>query len=401
MATTHHAVVINQFAMPRTEWGLTRNAELFSRVDSWNVTIFSANRDHYGQREFATTDPLFRLASVPAYRGSTVRRAGGWLLFSLKAFLFTVTRRRLDLVFASSPHLFGGCAGLLAARIRRVPFVLEVRDLWPESIVAAGMLTRGSAVHRILVRVEGVLYSAAERIVVVTNGWEDHLAELGVPPEKILTIPNGVEITDVPELSTKARLRAALGLPEDKLVAVYTGAHGRANGLDQLIEAADALPDVEFLLVGAGQEKEALQEDVARRGLTNVTFRDPVPKTELTAILQACDIGVHVLAPWDLLTKGLSPNKVFDYLGCGLPLASNCQEGLADALSGVECGHLTGFDGVSEAIRTVAEASPDQRRLWGEAGRELVAQRYSRRANAGLLERALDEVLEGRSVRTA
>ncbi|MGO4257754.1 glycosyltransferase family 4 protein [Marmoricola sp. RAF53] len=395
MAPSRRAVVINQFAMPRTEWGLTRNAELFSRVDDWDVVIFSASRDHYGQREFTTTDPLFKLASVPAYRGSAVRRAGGWLLFSLKAFFFTVTRRRLDLVFASSPHLFGACAGLLAARIRRVPFVLEVRDLWPESIVAAGMLRRDSRVHRILVRVERVLYSAAARIVVVTNGWEDHLAEFGVPVEKILTIPNGVEVAELPDAGEKARLRAELGLPTDRLVAVYTGAHGKANGLDQVIDAAAALPDVEFLLVGAGQEKAGLQADVARRDLGNVTFRDPVPKTELISILNACDLGIHVLAPWDLLTKGLSPNKVFDYLGCGLPMASNCREGLADALDGVECGHLTGFDGLTEAIRTVAEASESQRRAWGEAGRALVARRYSRAANGAILGRALDEVAAG------
>ena len=334
MATHHHLVVINQFAMPRTEWGLTRNADLLSRLDSWDVTIFSANRDHYGQREFTTTDPLFRLASVPAYKGSAKRRALGWLLFSLKAFWFTVTRRRLSAVYASSPHLFGGCAGLAAARVRRVPFILEVRDLWPESIVAAGMLRSGSVVHRALVRIEHALYQAAERIIVVTEGWEQHLTSMGVPGNKVLVVPNGVEVGDHPVTLEKDALRAAIGLPLGKLVAVYTGAHGKANGLDQLIDTAEALPDVEFLLVGAGQEKAGLQAAVARRRLRNVTFRDPVPKAELTSLLKGCDIGVHVLAPWDLLTKGLSPNKVFDYLGCGLPLASNCREGLRTTLDG-------------------------------------------------------------------
>lgn len=389
-------LVINQFAMPRTEWGLTRNADLFGAVSGWHTTIVAADRDHYSQRIFTTTDPLFRLVSVPAYRGAGLARIVGWLIFSVRACWIGLRSPRPDVVYASTPQLVSALAGWVVARVRRAAFVLEVRDLWPESIVAAGHLRRGSTVHRLLVRLERFLYEQARRIVVVTWGWEEHFADLGVSTDKLHVIPNGVDAEVSRGLPDKARLRDAHAI--QGFTAIYAGAHGKANGLDQLLDAAAELPQVNFLLVGAGPEKERLVARAAREGLTNVAFRQPVPKTQLPALLKACDVGVHVLAPWELLARGLSPNKVFDYMAAGLPVVSNCAEGLRKIISDGECGRLGAADGLAACLAAAFSAGDDVRARWAQTGERLVRERFSRSANVELLTDVLNSLVPQESL---
>jgi len=381
-------LVINQFAMPRTQWGLTRNAELFSRVQGWDPVIVSASRDHYSQAVFTTTDPLFRLVDVPAYQGNGPKRMWGWVVFGARAARIGLMTKRLGLVFASSPHLLAPVAGYLVSLVRRVPLVVEIRDLWPESIVASGNLRRGSTIHRVLQWLERFLYHRAAQLVVVTQGWEEHFAALGVPADKVHVVPNGTEVADLPSATEREALRKQLGITG--ITAVYAGAHGPANGLGQVLDAAAKLPEVNFVLIGAGAEREALLDRSRREGLTNVEFRSPVPKSELVQLLAACDIGIHVLAPWDLLSQGLSPNKVFDYFAAGLPLVSNCADGLRAVVTDGEAGRLGSFSELGQCLADVAHASDEQRRAWGAAGREIVTTRYSRSSAAAQLTDILD-----------
>ena len=366
-----HVLVLNQFAMPRTEWGLTRNAELFGRLPDWTTCIVAANRDHYGQTTFTTTDPLFRLVSVPSYTGAGARRIAGWGIFAVKGIAIGLTRRRLDVVYGSSPHLLAAVAAWVVSAVRRRPFVMEVRDLWPESIVEAGHLRRGSALHRALVGVERLLYARARRIVVVTPGWETHFAELGIDLAKVVVVPNGSDPTAPVTEVERERLRTAYGI--SGFTAVYAGAHGPANGLDQVLDAAHDLGEMNFILIGSGAEKARLERRVATEHLDNVTFRDPIARSELGPFLAACDVGIHVLAPWQLLANGLSPNKVFDYLAAGLPIVSNCRAGLASVAPDGEVGRLGEATELADCLRDVVQAEPERRAEWSTRARELVA----------------------------
>lgn len=384
-----HVLVLNQFAMPRTQWGLTRNAELFGRLPDWETSIVAANRDHYGQTTFTTTDPLFRLVTVPAYSSAGLRRMAGWAIFAAKGVGIGLTRRRLDVVFGSSPHLLAPFAAWIVAELRRRPFVLEVRDLWPDSIVEAGHLRRGSRLHRVLVGLERLMYSKARRIVVVTPGWEDHFRELGIDVGKVVVIPNGTNPGETVTSQERDQLRDTHGITG--FTAVYAGAHGPANGLDQVLDAAAALPHMNFLLLGAGAEKARLRDRAESERLLNVTFHEPVPKSELPGVLAACDVGIHVLAPWQLLASGLSPNKIFDYLAVGLPIVSNCREGLRSVVSDRECGRLGESDSLQECLADVFDALPEQRQTWGARGREIVTARFSRDRSAAMLQDVLRE----------
>ncbi|HEY5530199.1 MAG TPA: glycosyltransferase family 4 protein [Thermoleophilia bacterium] len=383
-------VVLNQFALPRSEGGGTRHIDLFGRLDGWAPLIIAANRSHATQRLFHTDDRRFRLVWVPEQHGGRVGRVVGWLFYAAEAFMITVTRRHLGAVYGSSPHLLAPLAGLMAARLRRVPFILEVRDLWPESIVAAGMLRSGSTLHRVLSRLERLLVTAADAIVVVTPGWEEHFAELGAQPDRVHVISNGTEVDEFALSEPRDALRAEFGI--SRFTAVYAGAHSQANDLDLLLDAALDVPEMDILLVGDGTRKRALQDRVREQRIRNVAFLDPLPKPELARLLHACDVGVHCIAPLPLLAKGMSPNKLFDYMAAGLPVVSNAQEGLRDVIVDGECGVLVGPRSLGSALRRVHDASEQQRATWGARGRDIVTDRFSRSAAATRLDELLAAV---------
>ena len=383
-----HVVVLNQFALPRTEGGGTRHIDLFSRVEGWEPLIVAGNRNHYSQNTFSTEDRRFALATVPRQAGGTAARLLGWILFSVQAFAITVTRRRLDLVYGSSPHLLTPLAGLLAARMRRVPFVLEVRDLWPESIVAAGRMRRGSAAHRTFLTLERYIAMHSAAIICVTGGWEQHFAALRVRADRIVVIPNGAEVADFQVSESREELRAALRITG--FTAVFAGAHGPKDGIDLILDAAARLLDLNFILIGDGPVKPAAVARARREGLTNVEFRDPVPKQDLARLLRAVDVGIHAVTPYSVFTYGLSPNKIFDYMAAGLPIVSNAAPAISQILTDGECGRVAGSDELSQCLESVRQASDGQLHAWASRATTIVAERFSRTFAAGQLTAALD-----------
>ena len=204
-------VVLNQFALPRSEGGGTRHVELFSRLRGWAFLIVAGNRHAYTRRRYEHGTPGFVTVPVAAYARNGPARILNWLSYVPGALWTGLRQRRLDVVYASSPHLVTPLAGWILARVRGVPFILEVRDLWPRSLVELGFLRSGSGMHRILTRLEAFLYRAADRIVVVTDGWEQHLASFGVRPEQIVVVSNGADPADfVPSIS-RDEARAGAG----------------------------------------------------------------------------------------------------------------------------------------------------------------------------------------------
>src|SRR5580704_3727828 len=186
-----------------------------------------------------------------------------------------------DLVIASSPQLLVGLAGWWLAQYNGVPFVFEVRDLWPESLVAVGMGSHRSPLHRSLAKIAGFLYRSCDRLVVVTPAFKEYLIEhWRVPAEKIFVVENGVETNVFSRLTPNAAIRRELGA-EDKFVVSYIGTIGAAHGLETLLEAASRLqqraPSVLFLLVGEGSEKTRITSLARSRGLCNLRFVDQQP----------------------------------------------------------------------------------------------------------------------------
>ncbi|WP_203568870.1 glycosyltransferase family 4 protein [Aestuariimicrobium ganziense] len=382
------ALVVNQYAFPREYGGITRNFDMFSRLQNWQFGIISSRRHHTTGELMSSVDPRFSLVPVPAYSGNGAMRVVGWALFAAEAFAVGLTKKA-DLVFASSPQLLAPVAGLAVATVRRKPFVLEVRDLWPESLVSGGSLAEGSLVHKILVRVEKLLYRRAKRIITVTAGWEDHFRSLGIDPTKVTVVPNGADLAEFDVAESKDELRSRYGV--EGFTAVFSGNHSNYVGLELVLEAAEQLPDVNFWLIGSGSRKQWAVDEVARRGLGNVRFHDQVPKDELVRLLRAGDVGLHTVSPQSVFDKGMSPNKLYDYLASGLMVVSNAKEPLREVISDDEVGAVVDPTDLVEGIRRVRDADQATRDRWLARARELMTGRFSLQASARALEAALDE----------
>lgn len=393
-AQPKRVLVLNHYALPLDQGGGTRHIELFSQLDGrvWDFTIIAANRLGQSPDPFTTEDPHFALVHIPRYNGNGRQRIAGWLLFALRAVGAGIRGRRPAVVYASTPHLLTPIAGWLLARLRRARFVLEVRDLWPESLVEFGFTRRGSFVHRALSLLETFLYKRADAIVTVTPGWTDYLQSQGVERGRISTVSNGSDPEMFQPAGDANALRKRLGNVEGALV-VYAGAHGPPNGLDAALDAAREMPCTHFVLIGSGVDKSTLVTRAANEGLANVHFLDPMPKAELATLLWTADIGLHTLADMDLFRSGMSPNKLYDYMAAGLPVVSNAGGAAHDVIREAGCGEPASPDGIATAVRRILERPASERARMGRQGREWVAVHASRATTGASLQSVLDDVV--------
>lgn len=286
-----------------------------------------------------------------------------------------------DVLVASSTPLTVALPALAARRLRGLPFVFEIRDPWPELLRA--MRIGPPPLWAALDRLADAACRAAASVVALSDGMAETALAHGAAPGRLHVVPNGADLDLFgPQVAPWRPPEAA---PQEAL-AVYAGAHGPANGLDQLLEAAAAARDapLRLLLVGDGAEKPRLVARAAALGLANLTFLDPLPKPRLAALLAAGQIGVHCLAPVPAFAEWTAPNKLMDYLAAGLPVVAN-QGGSAGRLLregpcgiAVPPGDAAGF---GRALAALA-AAPSRRAAMGAAARALAVRRFDRRVQA-------------------
>ncbi|MBN1661416.1 MAG: glycosyltransferase family 4 protein [Anaerolineae bacterium] len=331
---------------------------------------------------------------------SFAKRMTFYLSYMVNAALAGIglARGRYDAIFATSPPLFVGAAGLVLSYLRRIPFVFEVRDLWPESAVALGELTHPRAIA-LASQLEKMCYNRARRIVVVTRGIEQRLKERGLG-EKVVLIPNGAN-TDLfrPVPEAGSALRAKLGL-DDKFLVLYAGIHGLAQGLDSVLYAAQQLqdtPEVHFLFVGEGPKKAELRDLQDRLSLTNVTMLPERPRHEMPAFLSAAHVALVPLRKLALF-EGAVPSKLFDSWACGCPVLLSIDGEARRVLEQADGGVYVESENPAQMAQALARLEKD--RTWlrtaGEKARAFVQEHYARdRLAARLEELLMDVVREG------
>lgn len=395
-------LVLNHFAAPLGSPGGTRHVELFGRLERWQPTIVAANRNLLS-RKSQHSSGILKTVWVSPYPSSNLGRIVGWISYAGTAFFAGARQRRIDLVYASSPHLLAGLAGWALARVKRTPLVIEVRDLWPQVLVDMGQLRADSLIHRCLKALERFLYRHADAVVVLAEGASADVVADGARPDHVAFIPNGADPDDFVVHENREDLRRSYGMTS--MTVLYAGAHGPANGLHFVLDAAEELaesnPDICFWLVGDGVSKDSLRAAAGDRGLTNVVFRDPVPKQEMPRLLAAADIGLHVLADVPLFRRGVSPNKLFDYMAAALPVLTNTPGEVAALVEEAGAGIAVPPAGLAEGIRRMAAADDEQRARWCIGGRSFLTDHRSRPVLAGRLEELLDDVAERRPLRAA
>jgi glycosyltransferase involved in cell wall biosynthesis len=331
-----------------------------------------------------------------ANRYSTPVRLASFTAFTVAASVAGALQRRPDVVFASSTPLTIGAAGLLTARAKRVPFVFEIRDLWPAVPVALGALKNGAAIGT-AEWLERRLYNGAARIVVLSEGSRDALRERGIPDEKLVFIPNAADLDVFKPGVVDDGFRARHGL-EDRFVALYAGSMARANDLDQLVDAADALrrwgdTRVTIVALGDGGERPRLEERARELGLDNLRFLPALPKEELAGVVGAADVTLTIFAPHPIL-ETTSPNKFFDSLAAGKPVIVNLGgwlRGLVeehDAGVWVPAGNAEALAGALSALA----ANPERVEHMGRNARALAEREFGRDEMADRLAQTLEDV---------
>jgi glycosyltransferase involved in cell wall biosynthesis len=401
--------IFNHYALEPGGAGGTRHFHLAQSLvgHGWQANVIAASVElnsgrqrlepHETVRHERFAGVPFLWVRTPEYNGNGGGRMVNMLSYSMRVLMRKTTRDlpRPDVIIGSSVHPFAAAAAALLARRFGVPFVFEVRDLWPQTLVDLGRLSEDAFVTRVLRWLERWLYRRAARIVVLLpRAWE-YIVPLGIAKEKIVWIPNGVDLTLFPPVQQLDR-------QENKpFTLMYFGAHGQANGLDNVLQAMALVRqrpegrDIRLRLIGQGPLKQELMAQASRLGLDNVAFELPVAKSEIPALAAQADAFViAVLALPKLYRYGISMNKLFDYLAAGRPIVIASSAGnnpVADADAGVtvEPGQP---EALAQAIIEIASLVPSEREQMGQRGRAYVEQNHGFEQLAGHLAAMLNEV---------
>jgi colanic acid biosynthesis glycosyl transferase WcaI len=292
-----------------------------------------------------------------------------------------------DVLIATSPQLLVALSGWWLAFVKRVPFVFEVRDLWPESLAAVGLGKGNSLMIRVLGRIAGFLYGRATCVVVVTAAFKTFLiANWNVPAEKIFVVENGVETDLFAPLRDRDVKRKELGA-QDKFLVCYAGTMGLAHGLETLIEAASALqsedPRVQFVLVGEGADKERIARLASQRGLTNLRFVGQQPRENMPSFISASDACLVMLRKADLF-KTVIPTKMLEFMSCARPVILAVDGQAREVMDAAQAGIFVEPEDVRGLVETIQRlaADPTLCEKLGTNGRAHILRYFSRKRTA-------------------
>ncbi len=335
-------LLVHQYFLEKDDGGGSRFNEM-TRVweEQGHETTVLAGMVHYNtgkkrdrykgkfivKDQYSEKTTILRCHVSEAYNVNFLGRLWAYFSFvfsSIYAGLFKA-EGKFDVIVVTSPPLFVGITAYLLSRIKKMPLVFEVRDLWPESAIDTGVL-KNKTIIKLAYWFEAFIYRKAQLINVLTPAFRDKLVnEKGVPADKVIFIPNAADFSISDKILNsdfdRESFRKENGL-DGKTVITYVGAHGVANHLIQVIDTAEIMQgknNVLFQLIGSGMQKDMLKEEVTKRNLTNVKFVDPVPKTEVFKYILASDYGTSVLKKVDTF-KTIYSNKTFDYMACKRPI---------------------------------------------------------------------------------
>jgi len=403
-----HILLLHQLFIRPDDSGGTRHFEFCQALvaSGHRVTIVAGRRSYLTgeivsrQRREAVASGLeiIRCGTLGGGQRSFFWRAIGFVWFTVTSLAAGLRLGDVDLVWGTSPPLLQVASAWAIARLRRIPLVFEVRDLWPAFAVAAGVL-RSSILIRLSEGLERFLYRRADHLIANSPGFVPHLRRRGVAESKITLVPNGVDPAMFDPAADGRPFRTAHGL-QQRFVVLYAGAHGLANDLGVVLEAASQLrreATIVFVLVGDGKEKPGLMRQAEAMGLSNVRFLPPVAKGDIPQVLAAADCGLAILQPLPLFATTY-PNKVFDYMAAGRPVLLAIDGVIRQVVEEEKAG-LAVPPGdpaaLAAAVRRLAGDRVSARRM-GELGRSAVERRFDRRRQAELLEATFRRVAENR-----
>ena len=358
--------------------------------------VFGGYRQSLFHREVLNTVDVLRVPTLIFPNRGTVLRIVDFLSFMVTASIAGFFIRRPDVIIATSGHFFTAVAGWCVSKIHRRPFVFEIRDLWPDSIVAVGAMKEGLVI-RLLRRLEHFLYQQAGLIVTVTNAFRDILMSRGIDGDKIVVVTNGIDSLQLTPGPASEMLRDKLHLRE-KIVVSYIGTVGMAHGLQLILDAANEiqnrLPHVQFVIVGAGAELIDLKRQATERKLANVTFTGRVNYDEVVEYWRLTDITLILLRDTPLF-RTVIPSKVFDAMATGTPIVTNVHGELQTILEPLGAAEIIRPDSLAALVEAIERLlkDPARRQQLSKAASD-AAKKYDRGALADRMLNALQVLVE-------
>lgn len=348
--------------------------------------VYPGYRNRTPQVEHCNGVRVVRVPIFVAANEGRVKRSLAYLSFALSGASIGATLvQRPDVVVATSPQLLVAALGVWLARLFDRPFVLDLRDLWPDSVVAVGAASEDSPMVRGLRHLERFVYRSAQHIVIVSEGFRPHLSACGIPDERISFVPNGVDAgLFKPSAPDPEHWDPAL------FTLIFAGTVGLAHGLGTILDAASQLRDapVRFLIVGSGAERATLEQRAREEDLGNVHFLGRVARQRIPALLAAANVALITLRPSPLFETVL-PSKLFEAMGCSTPIFLAVDGEARRLLDESQAGVFVEPGNARELVKTIQRfSSPDdssageQLKNMGEAGRSFVLDSFEREALA-------------------
>lgn len=349
--------------------------------------LYPGHENRWFKREQVEGIEVIRVKTYLAANRGMVRRTFNYLFYMIMAPLAAMSVRKPSVVVGTSPQFFCAVAGYVTALLKTKPFVFELRDIWPDSIVTVGAMKKSLAVH-LLEKVELFLYRRAKLIVAVTNAFKANLTSRGIPAGKIEVVKNGADISFFTPKSADPAVAERIGVSGKKVVS-YIGTIGMAHAVDKIIEAAEILrseSDIQFLIAGEGAEKESIVALAKGKGLSNVTILAGVSKSEVRELYALSTICLVTLQDKPLF-KTVIPSKIFEIMAMGKPILTNV-DGETRAI--IEEGGAGKFVPPGDAVGLAREVlvlarNGQQRETLAANGRGYVLREYDRRTLASRL----------------
>lgn len=328
-----------------------------------------------------------RIQVAHAWTPAVIHRSFVWRVFAFLSFMVTsvfraLTVRKVDLVMGTSPPIFQCLSAWLVALVKRRPFLLEVRDLWPEFAIDMGVL-KNPVLIWFSRRLEMFLYNRADHILVNSPAYREYLLGKGIADRKISVIPNGVDPREFDPDDDGGGFRDEIGVSRDAFVAAYVGALGMANDIPTILRAASRVKErareVVFLIVGDGKERQKLEEMARREGLKNVRILGAVPKRRVPEVLAAANVVLATLMDIPMF-RTTYPNKVFDCMAAGRPIIIGIDGVIRKVVESAGGGVSVppGDDeAIADAVITIMK-DPDGSRRMGDAARSYVEKHFDR-----------------------
>ena len=342
--------------------------------------IYPGYRNALYGREEKDGITIIRVWTYVTANEGFLKRTLNYVSYMAAAIVAAPFIQKADIVISTSPQFFNGLAGYVVSRMKRAPWVLEIRDLWPESILAVGAIKNRFIIH-LLEWLELFAYRQADRIVPVTDAFQRYIQGKGIPKEKITVIKNGADLTLYKPVTGTNRLAESLGV-QGKFVAAYLGTHGMAHHLETVLHAAQRLreyPDIVLVLAGDGAERQRLAALRDELGLDNVLMLDQQPKEQMPWLWALSDVSLILLKKSDLF-KTVIPSKIFESMAMEKPIVLGVEGESADIVRAADAGYCIEPENAEELADRLLQLreSEDLRGRFGRNGRIHVRAHYDR-----------------------